>query len=160
MTDRMARSINRCSLVILLPAIFLLPEYLCQAQAHAADNTVVLLSGMNRIEAEVAATPESREVGLMHRQFMPDYHGMVFVFPNAGQHCMWMKNTLLPLSVAFLDATGHVINIEDMQPQTETNHCAAKPASYALEMNYGWFSARSIKPGSVLTGLDKTPVPH
>lgn len=73
---------------------------------------------------------------------------------------MWMKNTLLPLSVAFLDDDGQIINIEDMQPETENNHCAAKPARFALEMNQGWFAAKGIKPGTRLAGVEKAPAPQ
>ncbi len=114
-------------------------------------------AGMYRIEAEVAHTAQARQVGLMTRKAMAPQHGMVFVFDQDATHCMWMKNTFLPLSVAFVDAQGKVINIEDMQPQTEDNHCAAAPARFALEMNLGWFSERGIKPGDILRGFDRLP---
>jgi len=81
--------------------------------------------------------------------------GMVFVFEENAAHCMWMKNTLMPLSVAFIDEAGVIINIADMQPHSEESHCAAKPARYALEMNKGWFAQRGIKPGAKLGGLEK-----
>ena len=93
----------------------------------------------------------------MNRKSMASQHGMVFVFEQAATHCMWMKNTYLPLSVAFVDAQGRVINIEDMQPQSEDNHCAAAPARFALEMNLGWFRERGIKAGDVLRGFDRLP---
>ena len=114
-------------------------------------------AGMYRIEAEVAHTAQARQVGLMTRKSMAPQHGMVFVFEQDATHCMWMKNTFLPLSVAFVDAQGRVINIEDMQPQTEDNHCAAAPARFALEMNLGWFRERGIKPGDALRGFDRLP---
>ena len=114
-------------------------------------------AGMYRIEAEVAHTAQARQVGLMMRKTMAPQHGMVFVFEHDATHCMWMKNTFLPLSVAFVDAQGKVINLEDMQPQTEDNHCAAAPARFALEMNLGWFSARGIKAGDILRGFDRLP---
>ena len=79
--------------------------------------------------------------------------GMLFIFDEETQHCMWMKNTLIPLSVAFIDDAGAIINVEDMQPQTEDPHCASRPARYALEMNRGWFAARGIKPGSRIGGI-------
>jgi uncharacterized membrane protein (UPF0127 family) len=82
---------------------------------------------------------------------------MLFVFPETDKHCMWMRNTLLPLSVAFLDEKGRIINVEDMQPRTENNHCAAKPARYALEMNLGWFKARGLGQGFAILGIEKTP---
>jgi uncharacterized membrane protein (UPF0127 family) len=109
--------------------------------------------GMFRIEAEVAATDTSRRLGLMNRTEMAAQHGMVFVFPVDARHCMWMKNTLLPLSVAFLDTEGKIINIEDMAPRTEDGHCAAAAARFALEMNRGWFAARGFKAGDVVRGV-------
>jgi len=119
-----------------------------------------LQAGMYRIDSEVAADPQNRMLGLMHRKTLPTHHGMLFVFPQLNAHCMWMRNTLIPLSVAFLDETGAIINIEDMQPQTEDNHCARRPARYALEMNLGWFRDRGIQAGSKLLGIDKAPRPQ
>ena len=119
-----------------------------------------LSAGMHRIEAEVAATPESRQTGMMLRTSMPSHRGMLFVFPEVAKHCMWMRNTYIPLSVAFLDNEGRIINIEDMQPHTETNHCSARPARYALEMNLGWFASKGIKPGARPIGLEKAPEPR
>lgn len=116
-----------------------------------------IAAGMYRIDAEVAADQQSRMLGLMHRQSMPQHHGMLFVFPQVATHCMWMRNTFLPLSVAFLDESGVILNIEDMQPQTEDNHCARRPARYALEMNLGWFAQRGIKAGARLGGLERAP---
>ena len=116
---------------------------------------VDLTAGFYRIQAEVAARDPDRMQGLMHRRSMPANHGMLFVFAQAARHCMWMRNTLLPLSVAFLDEEGRILNIEDMQPQTEDNHCAAKAARYALEMNLGWFAGKGIKPGTRIRGLEK-----
>ena len=118
---------------------------------------VELFAGMHRIEAELAATPESRQIGMMQRTIMAPQRGMLFVFTEADKHCMWMRNTLLPLSVAFLDEKGRIINIEDMQPRTENNHCAAKPARYALEMNLGWFKTRGLGQGFAILGIEKTP---
>jgi uncharacterized protein len=119
-----------------------------------------LAAGFHRIEAEVAANDRDRQIGLMNRFSMPQQHGMLFVFSQANTHCMWMRNTLLPLSVAFVDDEGYIINIENMKPQTEDNHCARKPARYALEMNLGWFAQRGIKPGSKLSGIEKAPRPQ
>jgi len=114
---------------------------------------VQLNAGMHLIRAEVAADYGSRMTGLMHRATMPSNAGMLFIFDEAQQQCMWMKNTLLPLSVAFIDDAGTIINVEDMAPQTEDSHCAKRPARYALEMNRGWFAARGIKPGTRLGGI-------
>jgi uncharacterized protein len=114
---------------------------------------VQLNAGMYLIRAEVAADFGSRAQGLMYRKQMPSNAGMLFIFEQPGAQCMWMKNTLIPLSVAFLDDAGTIINIEDMAPQTEDSHCARRPARYALEMNGGWFAARGIKPGTRLGGI-------
>ena len=119
---------------------------LVAGNARAAD--IELSAGMYRITAEVANTDASRERGLMHRRNMADGHGMIFVFSASGQYCMWMENTLIPLAVAFLDENGAITNIEEMQPQTRTPHCAKRPARYALEMNGGWFQRRGIAPGT------------
>ena len=128
--------------------------------AQSAMPVMELSTGMYRIEAEVAANDQHRQVGLMNRTAMPQQRGMLFVFAKENTHCMWMRNTLIPLSVAFIDADGVIINIENMQPQTEDNHCAKVPARYALEMNHGWFAQRGIKPGTRLQGIDKAPRPH
>jgi len=114
---------------------------------------VQLSAGMHLIRAEVAADFASRGQGLMYRTAMPSNAGMLFIFDEAATQCMWMKNTLIPLSVAFIDEHGAVINIEDMAPQTEDSHCARRAALYALEMNRGWFAARGIKPGSRIGGI-------
>lgn len=136
---------------------FALSAALLTLSAHAQNRLPVteLTAGFHRIEAEVAVDQSSQAKGLMHRRSMPANHGMLFVFSRTNRHCMWMRNTLLPLSVAFLDAQGKIINIEDMQPETEDNHCAASPARYALEMNIGWFSAKGIKPGFQIGGIEK-----
>ncbi len=127
------------------------------ALAQTGMPVVELTAGFHRIEAEVAATDQNRQTGLMQRKSMPAQRGMLFVFPQPNAYCMWMRNTLIPLSVAFLDAEGKIINIEDMQPQTEDNHCAKKMASYALEMNLGWFAQRGLKAGTRLNGIEKAP---
>ncbi|TMG72613.1 MAG: DUF192 domain-containing protein [Betaproteobacteria bacterium] len=114
---------------------------------------VQLNAGMHLIRAELAADYGSRMTGLMYRATMASNAGMLFIFDEAQQQCMWMKNTLLPLSVAFIDDSGTIINVEDMAPQTEDSHCAKRPARYALEMNRGWFAARGIKPGTRLGGI-------
>lgn len=121
---------------------------------------IELTAGFYRIEAEVAADDPNRMQGLMHRRNMAANQGMLFVFPQAARHCMWMRNTFLPLSVAFLDEDGRILNIENMQPQTEDNHCAVKAARYALEMNLGWFSSKGIKPGARIGGIEKAPSPQ
>ena len=113
---------------------------------------VTLTAGMHLIQAEVAGTPEQRSIGLMHRPKMGASEGMLFVFESQSQQCFWMKNTLLPLSIAFLSDDGRVVNIEDMAPRTLGSHCSSKPVRFALEMNQGWFAKRGIKAGSSIQG--------
>jgi hypothetical protein len=114
---------------------------------------VQLNAGMHLIRAEVVADYETRARGLMHRKSLAQNAGMLFIFDDYGIHCMWMKNTLVPLSVAFIDDKGTIVNIADMEPHSEASHCAAQPVRYALEMNRGWFAARGIKPGARLGGV-------
>ena len=114
---------------------------------------ITLSSGMHRMDVQVAATTEQRQIGLMFRKDMPQHEGMIFVFEQATQQCFWMKNTLLPLSAAFIADDGTIINIEDMKPQTLDAHCSVKPVRYVLEMNKGWFAKKGIQAGSKLGGL-------
>ena len=128
--------------------------FLVAASAAAQTLPVTqLTAGMHVIRAEVAADFGSRSQGLMHRKALAPNAGMLFIFDEAAPHCMWMKNTYIPLSVAFIDAQGVIINIADMQPHSEQSHCAARPAVYALEMTQGWFAQRGIKAGAKLGGL-------
>ncbi len=122
----------------------------------AADLPQVTLAiGKHNLVAEVASTDPHRSTGLMHRRMLPEDRGMLFVFPDVAYHAMWMMNTYVPLSVAFLDRDGVIINIVDMQPQTTDSHRAARPAKYALEVNQGWFRKRDIKAGDKIEGLEK-----
>ncbi|CAN5823841.1 DUF192 domain-containing protein [soil metagenome] len=123
------------------------------ACAQTKPKTVQLSAGIYVIQAEVAATDAERQQGLMMRSKMAAAEGMVFDFGAPAGVCMWMKNTLIPLSVAFIDTEGKIINIEDMQPETTDSHCAKKVVRYALEMNQGWFKQKNIKPGSKIQGL-------
>ena len=114
---------------------------------------VKLSAGMHLIDAQLARTNDERATGLMHRKEMPQHEGMLFEFEQPSQQCFWMKNTLLPLSAAFVADDGTVVNVEDMKPQTLDSHCSAKPVRFVLEMNQGWFAKRGIKPGFKLAGL-------
>lgn len=144
-----------------IKTLFFIPFFLFSVASQAQQMPRMEFSfGFYRVDAEVAADQGSRMQGLMQRRSMPAQQGMLFVFPELAPHCMWMRNTFIPLSVAFIDREGRVINIEDMQPQTEDNHCAARPARFALEMNRGWFAAKGIKPGARLNGLEKAPAPR
>jgi len=126
------------------------------AVAAQAELPVLELSaGMHRIRAELAGTFADRMRGLMHREKLAQNSGMLFVFDGAEVQCMWMKNTRIPLSVAFLDEAATIINIEDMQPHTENSHCSKRPALYALEMERGWFAERGIRPGAKLRGIER-----
>jgi uncharacterized protein len=111
-----------------------------------------LTAGIHLITAEVAADEQSREVGLMYRRELEPNHGMLFVFDPAFKACMWMRNTLIPLSVAFIGADGRVVNIEEMQAQTDQIHCARREVPFALEMARGWFASRGLKPGETVIG--------
>lgn len=133
-------------------ALLLLAAGSAPAQ-QASFGSTKLSAGMHLIKAEVAANNAQRQQGLMFREKMDSNNGMVFVFDQASTQCMWMKNTLLPLSVAFIDDDGKIVNIEDMQPQTLESHCSKKPVRYALEMNLGWFKQKNIKPGTTIEGL-------
>ena len=114
---------------------------------------VKLSAGVHRIDAQVAQTADQRQTGLMHRKDMPQHEGMIFIFEQPAQQCFWMKNTLLPLSAAFVADDGTIVNIEEMKPLVLDSHCSAKPVRYVLEMNKGWFAKKGIKPGSKLQGL-------
>jgi len=113
---------------------------------------VKLGAGMHQIDAQVAAAPDERMTGLMFRKEMPQHEGMLFVFESPSEQCFWMKNTLLPLSAAFVADDGTIVNIEDMAPQTLDSHCSVKPVRFVLEMNKGWFAKKGIKAGAKLTG--------
>lgn len=109
-------------------------------------------TGMHVLQVQVAQTPEQQQTGLMFRKTMGTNEGMLFIFDEPRQQCFWMKNTLLPLSVAFIDDSGTVANLDDMKPQTLDSHCSTKPVRFVLEMNVGWFDKRGIKAGSKFTG--------
>lgn len=125
------------------------------AQQSQKFDVTSLTAGINLIKAEIAATPAEREQGLMFREKMGPNEGMVFVFEGPADVCMWMKNTPLPLSVAFIDGNGKIVNIEDMKPQTLESHCSRSLVRYALEMNLGWFKQKNIKQGTVIGGLPR-----
>lgn len=121
---------------------------------------VQLSAGLHLIHAEVADTFVSRMQGLMHRESMGANDGMLFIFDEPGIQCMWMKNTLIPLSVAYIADDGSIVNIEDMKPQTEDAHCTKRPVRFALEMNRGWFSSKGMGAGTKLRGLEKVKLPR
>ena len=114
--------------------------------------TLPLTAGMHVIQAEIAQTPAQQMIGMMNRREMGANEGMLFVNADSAQRCFWMRNTLLPLSIAFIADDGTIVNIADMQPLSETSHCSAKPVRFALEMRQGWFAKRGLKPGFKLRG--------
>lgn len=142
------------SLLAVLVSTALLAPALTSAQETPQLNLrrTKLTAGMYVIDAQVASTPEQRQIGLMLRKTMAQHEGMIFVFEQASQQCFWMKNTLLPLTAAFVSDDGTIVNLADMKPETTDSHCSDKPVRYVLEMNRGWFAKKGIKPGSKLAG--------
>ena len=138
---------------LLIPAAFALAV----TAARAELPEIPLAVNGHKLTVEVAAHDEVRMQGLMHRRVLPEGRGMLFVFRDVDRHAMWMMNTHIPLSVAFLDERGVIINIADMQPQTRDTHAAAKPAKFALEVNQGWFRKRGITPGTRVEGIERAP---
>ncbi|MCL1860299.1 MAG: DUF192 domain-containing protein [Proteobacteria bacterium] len=134
---------------ILAMGMFLAAAGAANAQTHRTS----LEAGKHRIEVEVATDEPTRHLGLMYRSHLPSDQGMLFVYPSSIRICMWMKNTLIPLSVAFLDEEGRILNIEDMTPQSEESHCSVKLARHALEMNRGWFAGHGVKAGDRIEGV-------
>ena len=126
---------------------------LCLVSAsHAA--TVTLTLGKARAQAEIATTPHSREHGLMRRTRLCADCGMVFVYEQANRLSFWMKDTPLPLSIAFINDNGRILNIAEMQAATTDRHDSMGVARYALEMNSGWFARQNIVPGARVLGLE------
>ena len=151
-TAALMQMLRRCSTGIF--AFWLLAaggSALAQEAAQKLD-TIRLNAGMHLINAEVAQTPAQRQIGLMHRPTMPANDGMLFIFEERGMHCFWMKNTLLPLAIAFVADDGSIVNIAEMQAGSEASHCPRQPVRYALEMNQGWFAKRGFKAGARIDG--------
>ena len=124
-----------------------------QDQPQTQLPRIKLQLGMYQIESQVAQTPEQRSIGLMFRSEMPAHEGMLFVFEQPSTQCFWMKNTLLPLTAAFVADDGTIVNLADMKPQSTDSHCSAKPVRFVLEMHQGWFAKKGFKAGSRLVGV-------
>jgi uncharacterized membrane protein (UPF0127 family) len=118
-------------------------------------STIELSAGLYKIHAEVANTEKARQLGLMHRTYLPSDDGMLFIFETSATHCFWMRNTKIPLAIAFIADDGKIVNILEMKAMTEDNHCPVKPVRFALEMNQGWFAKKGILPGHTISGLPK-----
>jgi uncharacterized membrane protein (UPF0127 family) len=139
-------------LSVLCPAAAVAQASSGTEQANPILPAVQLQAGMHLIRAEVASDIGTRARGLMFRESLGPNQGMLFVFQERSTQCFWMRNTRIPLSTAFLDDAGQIVNIADMQPMSEQSHCSSKPVRYVLEMEQGWFVRKGIKPGSRLSG--------
>lgn len=148
----MARCRRRLLASLLLLACLPVPA---AGQGSGDGGIIELVAQGQRFTAELALTPAAHERGLMYRHSLPEAHGMLFVYAQPVHLCMWMKDTPIALSVAFLDARGVIINIADMQPFSLDPHCAARPARFALEMRRGWFARHGIAPGMRIYGLER-----
>jgi uncharacterized membrane protein (UPF0127 family) len=144
-----------------VPLLLLLSQAGPPVRAQEAPQTGLattrLTAGIHAIRAQVAQTPEEHAIGLMHRSSMPTNEGMLFIFPSPAKQCFWMKNTLLPLSAAFILDDGTLVNIEDMKPRTLDSHCSKKPVRFVLEMQQGWFAKRGLRAGDKLEGKVFSP---
>lgn len=140
---------------VALVVTIVLVAVLTATTAFAAGELPIVSLSINgqKIVAEVATSPEQRANGLMHRFSLRPDHGMVFVFDRPEPQAFWMKNTFIPLSIAFIGADGRIVNIEDMAPQDERLHWSKGAALHALEMRKGWFAERGIRPGDIVVGL-------
>ena len=127
------------------------------AQMDLARTTLVLDG--KKLGVQIARSERELAIGLMSRISMPADEGMVFIFPQAATQCFWMRNTLIPLSVAFIDAQGRIINLADMQPLSDDAHCSLKPAQFVLEANQGWFKKNGIKAGIKIEGIKAAETP-
>lgn len=115
--------------------------------------TTRLTAGMHIITAELATTDRSRTIGMMFREKTAPNHGMLFVFEYKAQQCFWMRNTPLPLSIAFIEDDGTILQITDMAPRNDSLHCSQRPVRFALEMEQGWFARKGLAVGAKLGGL-------
>jgi uncharacterized membrane protein (UPF0127 family) len=140
------------ALLVTCAATFVLQPVSAQERAQPRLPTVELTAGMHVIRAEIAATPQQQATGMMFRTEMGGNEGMLFVNDELGQRCFWMRNTLIPLTVAFIADDGTIVNTADMQPRSEQSHCSAQPVRFALEMRQGWFAKRGLKAGFKLRG--------
>jgi uncharacterized membrane protein (UPF0127 family) len=150
--DRLRAALHSCALGAAMAA-----QLLCASVAWAQQGpqhlpAIQLGAGIHLIHAEVAQSEEEHEIGLMNRTDLGTNDGMIFIFERSGQQCFWMKNTLIPLAVAFIGDDGTVVNVDEMKAQTLDPHCSTQPVRFVLEMNKGWFSKRGIRAGSKLSG--------
>ena len=141
-----------CRLPLLLAAGLSCASALAQPSAQLDLPRTQLTVGMFRIDVQLATTPQQRQIGLMSRREMPQTEGMLFIFEQPAEQCFWMKDTLIPLTAAFVADDGTIVNLADMKPLDETSHCSARPVRYVLEMNQGWFAQHGVRAGLKLKG--------
>ena len=135
-----------------MPVALLLSLLLFVASAQAQEPLRLRIQG-HELHAEYAQTVAQRERGLMGRRELAVDSGMLFRFDEVRRHCLWMKDTPLPLSAAFFDEAGLLVDVIELEPFSTEIRCSKRPARYALEMNQGWFAEREIGPGARLAGL-------
>ncbi len=153
----------RCTIVAVCAIALSAPSFaqdMPQGKPQTGLAKITLTANGHAIKADIANTDATRQTGLMFRASMGKNDGMLFVFPQLGYHAMWMRNTLIPLSVAYMDDHGKILSIHEMEALNETSHMSAGPARYALEMNTKWYSSNKVQVGDVIKGLDKAPKPH
>ena len=138
---------------LFLLLVLMAPLGRSQTEAQTDLPRIKLQVGIHLIDAQLAQTPQHHQIGLMFRQEMPEHEGMLFVFETAKQQCFWMKNTVLPLTAAFLDDAGRIVNLASMTPRSTQSHCSARPVRYVLELQQVWFEKRKIKAGDRVLGL-------
>ncbi len=150
------KHLTRCLGLVFVSSALALAAY-AQSSPQINLPRIKLQAGMFQIDVQVAQTQEQRSMGLMYRTEMPQHEGMLFVFEQPATQCFWMKNTLLPLTAAFVSDDGTIVNLADMKPQTTDSHCSEKPVRFVLEMHQGWFAKKGLKAGSRLSGLAFKP---
>lgn len=149
MFRRLHAIFTRCAAATAMALVAIAPSAYAQNKLPFTE----LSAGIHTIRAEIAATEESSRTGLMHRESMKPNEGMLFVFDAPDQQCFWMRNTLIPLSIAFIKDDGTISNIADMTPMSTDTHCSRGAVRYGLEMNQGWFSERGVTAGDRINGL-------
>ena len=137
---------------LLALGLALAPLWVAAQQPQLQLPRTRLSAGMHLLDVQLAQTPQERQTGLMFRKDMPQHEGMLFVFEQAAIQCFWMRNTLIPLTAAFVADDGTIVNLADMKPQSDDSHCSARPVRFVLEMNQGWFARRNIQAGYRLVG--------
>ncbi len=140
----------RCGLLLIAIGMSVLASSAQQAQMNLPRTK--LSAGMHMLDVQLAQTPQERQIGLMFRKDMPQHEGMLFVFEQPATQCFWMRNTLIPLTAAFVADDGTIVNLADMKPLSDESHCSIKPVRFVLEMNQGWFAKRNIQAGYKLGG--------